>query len=170
MKSRPLTRRYCASASKAGNTTIPRWLMLPECMSSRTSPCPITAFANAASPQANAPDEPMMDAPPSPRSASCTACRLQGRSRDSKAQPIRSIRHNLTLSVTSAGRFSTDTAITDRAMRAASGSWASRMAGLFIDRVASGMAVSRGKAESAFECANRALRRRPRTRRLCTSK
>src|SRR5258706_1773352 len=153
MKSPPLARRYWASASKAGSTTMPRWLMLPECMSSRTRPCPITAFANAASPQVNRPGAPTMVAPPalpSTRSASCTACRLQGNSRDSKAQPMRSIRHTFTFSVTSAGRFCADTPTTDRAMRAASGSWASRMTGLFIDRVASGMAVSHGRVDSTF--------------------
>ena len=145
MKSRPLTRRYWASASRVGSTTMPRWLMLPACMSSRTRPWPITAFAKAASQQVVEPGAPMVVAPPALRfsaSAICTACRLQGRSRDSKAQPIRSARHHFTLSITCDDRLAAETATMARAMRAASGSWASTIAGLFIERATGGMAIS----------------------------
>src|SRR6185436_10280523 len=96
--------------------------MLPECISSRTSPWPITAFANAASVCEAGCGEPITVAALPVPSASAIACRLQGSPRDSNAQPMRSKRHSLTLPDTSAVRSLSDSDTTERAMRTARGS------------------------------------------------
>ena len=102
MKSRPLIRPCCASAMSGGSTTMPRWLTLPVCISSRTRPCPATLLAKAASLDGAVMLVPMMAQGPPPLAASAAALRAQGSGLASNAQARKSRTQSFSFAATAA--------------------------------------------------------------------
>jgi hypothetical protein len=82
----------------------------------------MTALTNAASPKPVRGAAPMTVAPCATGSVIALACRLQGKSLDSNAQPIRSIRQTRVFSMTASGNCSNVIVHDARAMRSASAS------------------------------------------------
>src|ERR1700733_1372956 len=77
---------------------MPRWLTLPVCMSSRTSPCPATLLAKTASTAGALMFVPTIEQGPAPTVASACACRAHGNVCASKAQARKSSRQTLSFS------------------------------------------------------------------------
>src|SRR5580704_7423320 len=77
---------------------MPRWLTLPVCMSSRTSPCPATLLAKTASIAGALILVPTIEQGPAPAVANPCACLAHGSPCASKAQARKSSRQTLSFS------------------------------------------------------------------------
>src|SRR5580700_6225056 len=100
---------------------MPRWLTLPVCMSSRTSPCPATLLAKTASIAGALILVPTIEQGPAPAVANPCACLAHGSPCASKAQARKSSRQTLSFSRAAAEMSLSRLAAIADAMRMESG-------------------------------------------------